>query len=107
MYIQFIINDHQKRIESAITNQGKVKEYVLSVEVQQRESIMGFSGGRTRDFLRITVASPKHVPTARGIELILLFSQCKLSWKVVLPFHRMVTAHIKHTNQTFLLFSDL
>jgi DNA polymerase delta subunit 1 len=54
-------------MESAITSQGRVKEYILAVEIQQKESIMGFSGGRTRDFIRISVALPKHVPTCRSI----------------------------------------
>ena len=53
-------------MELAVT-QGRVKEYVLAVEIQQKESIMGFSGGRIRDFIRISVALPKHVPTCRSI----------------------------------------
>ncbi len=57
----------QKRLENSITNQGRVKDYVLSVELNQKQNILGYSAGKLRDFLRITVASPKHVPTCRAI----------------------------------------
>ena len=54
-------------MESAITNQGRVKEYVLEIELLEKESIMGYTGGKRKPFLKITVALPKHVPVGRSM----------------------------------------
>lgn len=44
-----------------------IKTFVHQVEAVQKESLMGYSGGKKRTFLRISVALPKLVPTARSI----------------------------------------
>lgn len=53
-------------MEREVTNQGRVKEFVLKVEILQRATIVGYSE-TTKPFLKITLAIPKHVPFARGI----------------------------------------
>jgi DNA polymerase delta subunit 1 len=44
-----------------------IKTFVHQVEAIQKESLMGYSGGKKRTFLKIFVALPKLVPTARSI----------------------------------------
>ena len=53
-------------MENTITNQGKVKKYILKVEIVQKSNIMGFDHGRKKNFLSITLAVPRHVPTCRS-----------------------------------------
>jgi hypothetical protein len=57
-------------MESAVRESAsQVREYVHRVEVMKAESIMGFTpnGPPQREYLKISVALPKHVPTARSI----------------------------------------
>jgi len=42
------------------------RDYILDVTVEQKESIMGYHGGKTKPFLRITCALPTMVPMCRG-----------------------------------------
>jgi hypothetical protein len=44
---------------------GNVNHYVLSVEIEQKASIMHYHEHKY-PFFRITMALPKHVPIARG-----------------------------------------
>jgi DNA polymerase delta subunit 1 len=45
----------------------RVKEYILSVSLHQKRSIMNYVGDSTQTFLKIVVALPKHIPTLRRI----------------------------------------
>jgi hypothetical protein len=45
---------------------AKVKETVLKVDIEEKESIMNYSFGRKRNFLKLFVALPKLVPTCRS-----------------------------------------
>jgi DNA polymerase delta subunit 1 len=55
-------------LESAAreSNSQRVPNHVLAVSIERKASIMGYSTGK-KDFLRISVALPKLVPTARTI----------------------------------------
>ena len=43
----------------------KVKEYILCIELIEKDSIVGYSENKKK-FIKITLALPKHVPTCRG-----------------------------------------
>jgi hypothetical protein len=52
---------------SGVSYRGEsVENYVQAVTVDQKASIMYFTGGRKFPFFRITMALPKHVATARS-----------------------------------------
>jgi DNA polymerase delta subunit 1 len=55
-----------RTLEAQISNQGKVPVYCLSVESVQRSSIYGYAPKHST-FLKVTLASPKHVPTLRSL----------------------------------------
>lgn len=68
----------QKRLASHARSSKEREDYVLAVDVEQKESIMGYHADSRRPFLRITVAIPPLVPGARGTDLspfILLLAQ--------------------------------
>ncbi len=54
----------QRSLDTLISNQGKVPAYCLAVESVEKCSILGYST-MPRTFLKLTFASPKHVPQAR------------------------------------------
>lgn len=57
-----------KRFEqSNIPQAQRCPEYILSVEMRNRRSIMNYHGGGEIPFLKITCALPKHIPTLRRI----------------------------------------
>ncbi|KAL6070419.1 DNA polymerase delta catalytic subunit, variant 2 [Balamuthia mandrillaris] len=56
-----------KRLDQKAQARDKRQDYVLEVEIEQKESIYGFHAGRKKPFLRITLASPRLVPSCRDI----------------------------------------
>eukprot|EP01116_Phalansterium_solitarium_P016227 TRINITY_DN3727_c0_g1_i5.p1 TRINITY_DN3727_c0_g1~~TRINITY_DN3727_c0_g1_i5.p1 ORF type:complete len:1091 (+),score=398.67 TRINITY_DN3727_c0_g1_i5:80-3274(+) len=52
-------------MDKAVTTQGRLKEYVCRLDIVHKNSIMGYTGNQRRDFIKITMAVPKHVATLR------------------------------------------
>lgn len=76
MYFPFPANliYSQKRMEN-VSSYSKVKEYVVKVDIVQKESIMNYSFGRKRNFVRIFMAIPKMVATLRSnISMFIMYS---------------------------------
>ena len=46
---------------------GSTKPYVVGVEIVNKQTLMGFSGGKMDPFLKIFSSLPKHIPLMRGI----------------------------------------
>ena len=56
------------RMEGANVPQAlRCSEYILSVELHNKRSIMNYQGDNELPFLKITCALPKHIPTLRRI----------------------------------------
>jgi DNA polymerase delta subunit 1 len=60
-----VFNEEVKR--HAATHQGYYKDAVLMIDIEYKQSIMGYQGDTKIPFLRITMASPKLVPVARRV----------------------------------------
>jgi len=53
-------------MKSEVNQTGlQVENYVLEVKIETKESLMRFHNNQKSPFFRITLALPKHVPTAR------------------------------------------
>eukprot|EP01098_Paradermamoeba_levis_P015839 TRINITY_DN8274_c0_g2_i1.p1 TRINITY_DN8274_c0_g2~~TRINITY_DN8274_c0_g2_i1.p1 ORF type:complete len:1057 (+),score=317.15 TRINITY_DN8274_c0_g2_i1:150-3320(+) len=57
-----------KRMElSSNDKMGNFPKYILGVEIVKKSSILGYRKNKNSNFLKISTASPKHVPTCRTI----------------------------------------
>lgn len=56
----------EDRLATEVTIQGKSNQYVISVKLVEKMSIMYYTE-ETSQFLRITLSTPKHIPLARQL----------------------------------------
>lgn len=49
------------------SNRERITDPVLAVEVVQRESIYGYHGNQSSQFLRLTLALPRLIPAAKRL----------------------------------------
>lgn len=58
------LRTHIKQGECVLSEE---KDYINDVELVKKQSLIGYHGGQLDDFIKITMAIPKHVPIARKV----------------------------------------
>eukprot|EP00002_Diphylleia_rotans_P033158 TRINITY_DN7021_c0_g1_i1.p1 TRINITY_DN7021_c0_g1~~TRINITY_DN7021_c0_g1_i1.p1 ORF type:complete len:1103 (-),score=239.27 TRINITY_DN7021_c0_g1_i1:90-3398(-) len=55
------------KLETSSSKQNKLKEYVVDICIENKQSIQGYKGNSKSPFFRISSAQPRLVPTLRGL----------------------------------------